>query len=487
MPECKTGQAEGAEACADLQMTPELMLDLARKAAELVVEWSEGLPEKDAWEGEFKKELEEQFMKDAPENGRSATEVLEQVAREILPVATRLSHPRTFAFIPSSPTWPGVLADFMAAGYNINSATWLTASGPSQIELTVVDWFRRWLGYPNSAGGLLTSGGSAASLNALVAAREAAGNPQRGTVYMSDQSHAVQIRAAKIVGVRPEHIRMIPSDQCFRIDMKALAHAVAEDRAAGLNPVAVCANAGTSSTGTVDPLEAMADFCEKQGIWLHVDAAYGGFAVVTEKGKILLRGIERADSVVLDAHKWFFQPYEAGGLLVKDMRTLERTFTIHHDVLQDTLWGADHSNFSDHGLQLSRSFRALKIWMSVQTFGMAAFRKAVSKGMELASRASEYVEENKIFELLSPVTLSIVCFRINPAEAHLDEEALEEINRAVLARIFWDNRALMSSTTLGKTFSLRLCILNHTTAWSDVRETLEAIERFGEEALEAQK
>lgn len=487
MSECKTGQAEGAEACADLQMTPELMLDLARKAAELVVEWSEGLPEKDAWEGEFKKELEEQFMKDAPENGRSATEVLEQAAREILPVATRLSHPRTFAFIPSSPTWPGVLADFMAAGYNINSATWLTASGPSQIELTVIDWFRRWLGYPNSAGGLLTSGGSAASLNALVAAREAAGNPERGTVYMSDQSHTVQVRAAKIVGVRPEHIRMIPSDQCFRIDMKALAHAVAEDRAAGLNPIAVCANAGTSSAGAIDPLEAMADFCEKQGIWLHVDAAYGGFAVVTEKGKMLLRGIERADSVVLDAHKWFFQPYEAGGLLVKDMRTLERTFTIHHDVLQDTLWGADHPNFSDHGLQLSRSFRALKIWMSIQTFGMTAFRKAISKGMELASRAGEYVEENKNFELLSPVTLSIVCFRINPAEAHLDEEALEEINRAVLARIFWDNRALMSSTTLGKTFSLRLCILNHMTAWSDVRETLEAIERFGEEALETQK
>ena len=487
MPECKTKQVEGVEACTGLQMTPELMLDLARKAAELVVEWSEGLSEKDAWEGEFKKELEEQFMTDAPENGRSATEVLEQVAREILPVATRLPHPRTFAFIPSSPTWPGVLADFMAAGYNINSATWLTASGPSQIELTVIDWFRHWLGYPNSAGGLLTSGGSAASLNALVAAREAAGNPERGTVYMSDQSHTVQVRAAKIVGVRPEHIRMIPSDQCFRIDMKALAQAVAEDRAAGLNPIAVCANAGTSSTGAIDPLEAMADFCEKQAIWLHVDAAYGGFAVVTEKGKMLLRGIERADSVVLDAHKWFFQPYEAGGLLVKDIRTLEHAFTIHHDVLQDTLWGADHPNFSDHGLQLSRSFRALKIWMSIQTFGMAAFRKAISKGMELAGRAGEYVEENKIFELLSPVTLSVVCFRINPAGAHLDEEALEEINRAVLARIFWDNRALMSSTTLGKIFSLRLCILNHTTAWSDVRETLEAIERFGEEALEAQK
>lgn len=470
-----------------LQMEPELMRALAQKAAELVVEWMEEMPKQNAWDGEFKKELEDQLMEDAPEEGRPATEILEQVAHDILPVAARHAHPRSFAFIPSSPTWPGVLADFMAAGYNINSATWLTASGPSQIELTVIDWFRRWLGYPNGAGGLLTSGGSAASLDALVAAREAAGNPERGVVYMSDQSHTVQVRAAKIVGVRPEHIRMIPCDECFRIDMKALARAVAEDRAAGLDPFAVCANAGTSSTGAVDPLEAMADFCEKQGIWLHVDAAYGGFAVVTQKGKKLLRGIERADSVVLDAHKWFFQPYEAGGLLVKDIRTLEHAFTIHHDVLQDTLWGADHPNFSDHGLQLSRSFRALKIWMSVQTFGLAAFRKAVSKGMELASRAGEYVEENKNFELLSPVTLSVVCFRINPAEAHLGEGALEEINRAVLARIFWDNRALMSSTTLGKTFSLRLCILNHTTAWSDVRETLEAIERFGEEALEAQK
>ena len=463
------------------------MRDLAQKAAELVVEWMEEMPKRNAWDGEFKKELEDRLMEDAPEEGRPATEVLEQAAREILPVATRLPHPRTFAFIPSSPTWPGVLADFMAAGYNINSATWLTASGPSQIELTVIDWFRRWLGYPDSAGGLLTSGGSAASLDALVAAREAAGNPGQGTVYMSDQSHTVQVRAAKIVGVRPEHIRMIPCDECFRIDMKALARAVDEDRAAGLNPFAVCANAGASSTGAIDPLEAMADFCKKQDIWLHVDAAYGGFAVVTQKGKKLLRGIERADSVVLDAHKWFFQPYEAGGLLVKDIRTLEHAFTIHHDVLQDTLWGADHPNFSDHGLQLSRSFRALKIWMSVQTFGMAAFRRAVSKGMELANRAGEHVEENKNFELLSPVTLSVVCFRINPAEAHLDEEALEAINRAVLARIFWDNRALMSSTTLGKTFSLRLCILNHTTAWSDVRETLEAIERFGEEALETQK
>ena len=165
---------------------------------------------------------------------------------------------------------------------------------------------------------------------------------------------------------------MVPSDERFRLDMQELAHAVARDHEAGFTPIAVRANAGASSTGAIDPIEAMADFCEAEGIWLHVDAAYGGFAVVTEEGKRLPRGIERADSIVLDAHKWLFQPYETGGLLVKDARALEKAFAVHHDVLQDTIWGANHPNFSDRGLQLSRSFRALKVWMSIQTFGMAA-------------------------------------------------------------------------------------------------------------------
>ena len=216
---------------------------------------------------------------------------------------------------------------------------------------------------------------------------------------------------------------------------------------------------------------------------MHVDAAYGGFAIVTERGKKLLRGIERADSIGLDAHKWFFQPYEAGCLLVKNVKTLENVFVIPHDMLQDTLWGAPHPNFSDRGLQLSRSVRALKIWMSVQTFGMAAFRQAVSNGMELAAQAEEYIRESPVLELLSPASLGIVCFRINPASADLDEEALEKINGNVLARVFWEDRAFMSSTSLRKTFSLRLCIVNHTTTWDDVRETLEAAGEFGTEAL----
>ena len=479
----ESGELSAPDTCIEkpdaLRMSREAMLELARRAAELLVERAARLPAEHAWDGEFRQDLVDQLMEDPPESGRPALEVIERAARDILPLAVRNDHPRFFGFIPSSPTWPGIVADFMAAGFHVNQCTWLTSSGASQLELVVIDWFCRWVGYPETAGGLLTSGGSAASLDAFVAARETAGHPERATVYMSDQSHSAQIRAAKIIGIRPEHVRKVATDSRFRLDMDALVRAVADDRAAGLNPIAVCSNAGAGSTGAIDPLEAMSDFCESEGLWHHVDAAYGGFGMVTGRGKRLLRGIERADSIGLDAHKWFFQPYEAGCLLVKDAKTLEQAFRIPHDMLQDTIWGAKHPNFSDRGLQLSRSVRALKIWVSVQTFGMAAFRQAVSKGMTLASRAQEYIEKSPVLEVLNPASLGIICFRVNPAADGIDENSLDEINRTALAHIFWEDRAFISSTLLHGTFSLRMCIVNSTTTWDDVRETLEAAERFG--------
>ena len=468
----------------DLQLPPDEMIGLAHKAAELLVERITTLPEENAWEGEFRQVLEEQLSEDPPESGRTAGEVIERVAREVLPLTLRLDHPRSFGFVSASPTWPGVVADFMAAGYNVNQCTWLVASGPSQLELIVIDWFRRWIGYPTGAGGLFTSGGSAASVDAFVAAREAAGHPERATVYMSDQSHSALSRAAFIVGIRRDRIRLIPSDADFRIDMDLLARMVAADRDDGLTPMAVAANAGTVGTGAIDQLEQLADFCAAEGLWLHADAAYGGFAIVTERGKQLLRGIERADSVGLDAHKWLFQPYEAGCLLVKDESTLTNAFAVRPDILQDTVWGANHPNFSDLGLQLSRSARALKVWISVQTFGMAAFRRAIDNGMELAAKAENYVRASPVLEAMNAVSLGIVCFRVNPAgDDGLGEEALDKVNRAVLARMFWDDPAFISSTLLHGTFALRMCIINHTTSWDDVRETLEAVERFGKEAL----
>lgn len=466
-------------------MTPAEKIALANRAAELLVERIEELPKQNAWEGDFREVLEELLLKDPPEEGQPAREVLEMAARDILPVAMRLDHPRCFGFVPSEPTWPSVVADFMAAGFNVNTCTWLVASGPSQLELVVVDWFRRWIGYPESAGGLFTSGGSAASVDAFVAAREAAGHPDRMTVYMSDQSHSAFKRAAMIIGVRPECIRLISTDAEFCMDMSELARIVAEDRAAGFNPIAVAANAGTVGTGSIDPLAELADYCEAENVWLHVDAAYGGFAMVTERGKQLMAGIERADSIGLDAHKWLFQPYEAGCLLVRDAATLERPFAVRPDILQDTVWGKNHPNITDRGLQLSRGFKALKVWMSIQTFGMAAFREAVMNGIELAEQAEEYIAASPVLECLNSAKLGIVCCRVNPGDRSLDEKAIEDVNRTVLAHLFWDDLAFISSTMLHGKFALRLCVINHSTTWADVRATLEAIERFGKEAIPA--
>jgi len=371
------------------------------------------------------------------------------------------------------------MADFLAAGFNTFQGTWLGSGGPSQLELVVVDWVREWLGYPEGAGGLFTSGGSAASLDALVVAREEAGAPERPVVYMGDQSHSALIRAARIVGVRPERIRRVSSDGRFRVRVDDLARMIREDREAGLTPVAICANAGATNTGAVDPLEELADLAAREGIWLHVDAAYGGFAVLTGRGRALLRGIERADSVALDAHKWLFQPFEAGCLMVKDVRRLERTFSIRPEYLQDIELGDQHVNFADRGLQLTRSFRALKVWMSIQTFGMKAFRGAVARGMELADRAEEFIRAAPDLELLSEASLGVVCFRVNPAGKSLDEAALEALNESAQDRVIAGGKAMMSSTRLNGVYSLRLCILNHTTTWDDVRETLEAVIEAG--------
>lgn len=471
------------EQSSELTLSSERMAELAALAAALVIERCEGLREGRPWVGGTREELEPLMREPAPEAGRPAEEVMRRAVEDILPVAARVDHPRFFAFVPSSPTWPGVLADFLAAGHNIFQGTWLGSGGPSQLEVVVLDWFRAWIGYPEGAGGLFTSGGSAASLDALVAAREAAGSPLAGTVYMSDQSHSALTRAVRIVGVRSEHLRLVASDDRFRIDMAALEAAIAEDRAAGRVPIAVCANAGATNTGAVDPLGPLADLCAREGIWLHVDAAYGGFAILTEKGRAALQGIERADSIAMDAHKWLFQPFETGCLMVRDVRRLEEAFAVSPEYLQDTRWGRDHPNFGDRGLQLSRSFRALKVWMSIQTFGLAAFRRAVSRGIELAERAEEYVRTSDVLEIANPASLGVICFRYRPRGITIGEEELEALNKAIQSRVIESGTAMMSSTRLRDRYSLRLCILNHSSTWDDVRSTLADIERIGGEML----
>ena len=463
-----------------LKMTPETMRELADHVTKILVERIERLPSERVWEGDFKDALAHQLDEDPPETGRPPREVIDRAVPDVLSNTLRLDHPRSFGFVPTCPTWPGVLADFMASGFNVNAATWLVASGPSQLESVVIGWFRQWFGLPDGAGGLMTSGGSAAALHAFVAAREAAGNPDRPVAYMSDQSHSAQVRAARIVGIVPDRIRVLPTDTSGRIDPGEVAEAIAADRSAGCTPMVVCANAGTPTRGAVDPLPALADVCAAEQVWFHIDAAYGGFAILAPHGAAALDGMERADSINVDPHKWLFQPYEAGCILVRDAGALERAFSIQHDVLQDSVWGAKHANLADQGIQLSRSFRALKIWMSIQTFGMAAFRAAIENGLDLAARAAEYTRSSPTLELLS-ASLSMVCFRVNPGG--FGEDALGSLNRKALARVFWGEQAFLSSTMVNKQFVLRLCIVNYNTTWDDVRETLEAVERFALEGI----
>jgi aromatic-L-amino-acid decarboxylase len=464
-----------------LVLTPDEMRRLAEAATDRLLGRLESLRADAPWRGASRAELEKLLREPAPEHGQDALAVLERAVRDVLPVAARVDHPRFLAFVPSAPTWPGVIADYLAAGFNTFQGTWLGSGGPSQVELVVIEWFRQWVGLPEGSGGLFTSGGSAAILDALVAAREAAGSPERPAVILSDQTHSAFKRAARIVGVRQDGIVVVPSDQFFRLDPQALARAISSTRERGLAPIAVCANAGTTNTGAVDPLAAIADVCTREKVWMHVDAAYGGFAVLTDQGRRLLAGIERADSISLDAHKWLFQPFEAGCLLVRDVATLTRAFAVDADYLQDTKLGLEHVNFADRGYQLTRSFRALKVWMSIQTFGLARFRAAIAGAVQLAESAGELVATTAGLELLSAPSLGVLCFRHQPAGEEWTESRIQALNEAIQGRIIESGLAMISSTRLGGRYALRLCILSHQTTWEDVREIILRIAAVGRE------
>ena len=310
------------------------------------------------------------------------------------------------------------------------------SSGTSQLELVVVDWMRIWIGYPKGAGGLLTSGGSDGERRGAGGGEgEAAGHPDRPAVYMSDQSHSALKRAALIAGVRRENIRLVHTGDGLPYGHGRIAPAGGRGTVPTVcGPWRFCAQCGQRQHGARSTRWGRwAEFCAREGIWLHVDAAYGGFALVTEDGRELLDGIEKADSVGMDAHKWFLSTLRGGCPHGEGIRDTSKVHSRSATMSCRIPCGeANHPNFADRGQQLSRAARALKIWMSVQTFGMARFRAAVQNGLDLARRAKEYVESSPMLELMAPVSMGVVCFRVNPAGSGYDEQALQEVNRKVL-------------------------------------------------------
>jgi hypothetical protein len=291
-------------------------------------------------------------------------------------------------------------------------------------------------------------------------------------VYVSDQAHSSLARTARAMGLRPHQVRVLPTDGRWRLAPDTVAAAVRADRDAGRIPFALCASAGSTNTGAVDPLAGLADVCAAERLWLHADAAYGGFAALTAKGGAALAGIERADSVTLDPHKWLYQPMECGCVLIRDGARLDRTFAIHPDYLDgDAVQGAGEVNFADRGLQLSRGFRALKVWMTVQTFGLEAFRACIQRNLELAEYAEGLIRGRPELTLMAPATLGIVCFRREWPGC--DEAETERRGTALADELERSGTALVSTTRLAGRHAIRLCILNPTSTAGHVRQVIE--------------
>jgi aromatic-L-amino-acid decarboxylase len=416
-------------------------------------------------------EIWQRFSAEASEQPQDPLQLLARIEREVLPNNLHTDHPRFFAFVPAPNNFISAMSDALAAGFNVFNGTWLGGSAAAALELVVIRWFCRWCGLPESAGGLFVSGGSVANMTALLAARHALlqDRVDGAVVYFSDQTHSSVERALTVIGFRPDQLRKLRSDGDFRLARDVLREQVATDRVAGLRPFCVIANAGTTNTGAVDPLSEVADLCAEEKMWLHVDGAYGAATMLSDRGRSALRGLERADSLSLDPHKWLFQSFECGCVLVRDAELLKAAFRITPDYLRDVHRHVAEVNFCDYGVQLTRSFRALKVWLSIETFGVAAFRAAIVRGFELAEFAEAELRRRPDCEILSPAQMGIVCFRFGKDDA-LQTQLVEAMLR--------DGYAFLTSTTLRGVIALRLCTINPRTTQQDIVGTIDRLERL---------
>jgi glutamate/tyrosine decarboxylase-like PLP-dependent enzyme len=431
-----------------------------------------------------RKEIDSLFSEEAPENPMPANEVLKFVLDNVMPHSNIMSHPKTYAFVPGPSNYISVMSDALATGFNIFAGGWIGSSAAAGIEISTLNWLLKLFGFPvKKGGGIFTSGGSMANLTALATARKVKCGEDfsRSVIYLSDQAHSSNIKAINILGFRKEQVRIIPTDMEFKLSINKLKNAIAKDKLEGLQPFCLIASSGTTNTGTVDPLEDLAAICKKENIWLHVDGAFGAAVILSKQGKKLLKGIDKADSITIDPHKWLFQPYEIGCLLVQNHKWLSGTFTEKPVYLRDIEGNESEINFYDHGIELTRHFRALKFYMSVKTFGLQAFRKAIDYNLELAEQVEAELRKSKKWEVISPATLAIINFRYNPVNESFTENQLDQINQKISARMMDSREALLVTTILQGQVVLRMCLINPRTTLEDVKSTLNLCEKFAAE------
>lgn len=423
----------------------------------------------------------------APREPQGADAAYRDFLDLVLPYTMGNAHPRFWAWFMGNGTPFAAVADFLAAIANPNMGGGNHVG--NHVEAQVVDWCREIVGFPGDASGLLVSGGSMANFVGLTVARNSlpgldvrnegvAASPQRLLAYASVEVHSCVQKAVEALGLGARALRKAPVRDDYSIDVAALERMIADDRAAGHRPFCVVGNAATINTGAVDDLDALATLCRREELWFHVDGAIGALLALSPNARHLVRGMERADSVTLDLHKWLHMPFEAACAIVRDRKAHRSAFALTPEYLEHTERGlaAGHLWFSEYGLQLSRGFKALKVWMSVKEHGLDRFGRLIDRNLAQAQELAALLDATPGFAVMAPVVTNIVCFRCEPDG--LDEAALNAFNEELLVRLHESGVAAPSHTTLGGRYCLRAAIVNHRTAGDDLRVMVEELSRI---------
>ncbi len=455
-----------------LELPAEEMQKMGEAALKAAINHILKLPQSPSHNLDNAREAVTSLKEPPPEKGMDYDTLLELLLNKVIPVSLTTPHPSYLAYIPGGGLYPSAIGDFLGAATNRYSGVSFAAPAASRLEANVLDWFAEWMGYPASARGILTSGGSLANFSAIVAARRhlLGDDIHKGTLYTTDQAHHCILKSAILAGIPEKNVRLLETDDRFRAVPERFERAIEEDKGSGLKPFLIIGSAGTTNTGAVDPLHDLADLARKHELWYHLDAAYGGFFNLCEKGKKKLSGIERSDSVVLDPHKGLFLPYGSGSLIVKEGERLRRAHMITADYMQDLPTAEDDISPTEYSPELSRSFRGLRVWFPLKLFGVQAFRENLEEKLELTEWLYRNLGEEPGFEFLAEPELSVIPFRFRPQRGDVDE-----FNRKLLKNINGTKKLFLSSTLLRGEFAIRVCILSFRTHMEQVEEAYEII------------
>jgi aromatic-L-amino-acid decarboxylase len=448
---------------------------LVAQAMERIVPHIESLPTQPAAAVENGAALARSLVEPLPEQGEPFERVLDRLFAEAVPTSFNTAGPGYLAYIPGGGIFHSAVADLIADSVNRYVGVFLAAPGLSQLEANVVRWFSDIIGYGPEARGFLTSGGSLANFSAVVVARRRLLPDEflSGTLYASDQVHHSVQKAAMLAGFPPANVRVIASDARYCLRLDQLEDAIARDRRAGMQPFFVVGNAGTTNTGAIDDLVGLADLAERERIWLHTDAAYGGFFMLTERGRRGMRGIELSASVTLDPHKGLFLPYGVGSLLVRDGAALREAYALDADYLPAMQEDDDLVDFCQISPELSRPFRGLRVWLPIKVNGIEPFRRNLDEKLDLAAWAADHLRRIDDLEIVAEPQLSVVAFRLR--RPGLGPEELNALNRRFLDRINARRRVYLTATSLAGLFTLRICVLSFRTHADRMRDALADI------------